>query len=506
MKEIKIQNSNLLLVETDIGGTNKYELGSSKEKMRYQMVVVENLVDNKISTKFPYGDKCLYFSTNEPKRLYILMKNDKKFGKDIQLSQDESVSVLKFLREFIKYYPLQSEPLVFSLRDKNLVELYQSVYGKAINTAFIPKVSELILDPSKINVGGNNDEFLIKDFNSRYSIIDFLEDLKLCPDSRIKVIPDILHYNRVSPKTVDTSKNIVEYLDIPGKILSITKSKSKFNINITYSALVNITTPDGTEYKEFSTLKNFCVIKEGKLNTRHICVVINSELAKKLNRLGVIYTKLLKDTYILDLSKLPVYSRNNVNTVCPWMLEKYEYIHQCLKLKEEYIKFLMNQKGIVKQEIPEINTVTKTYSPKTISKSSKSTGSYITWVYEAEIADSLFPKTAANRRVIFNNSSSIENTGSTPGNIIKEVNLELKTETLEDLLDRTKKEMKKNNELLINSRFNLILSKDCRFNSGNGTYAYGTTKAVSGKYGKINLIWNIKEQKIYTHEKGKSIN
>ena len=48
MKEIKIQNSNLFLIETDIGGTNKYTLGSSKKKMRYQMVVVENLVKNEL--------------------------------------------------------------------------------------------------------------------------------------------------------------------------------------------------------------------------------------------------------------------------------------------------------------------------------------------------------------------------------------------------------------------------------------------------------------------------
>lgn len=504
MKEIKIQNSNLFLIETDIGGTNKYTLGSSKKKMRYQMVVVENLVDNKISTKFTYGDRCLYFPTNDQKRLYILMKNNKRFNKDIKLSEDESVSVLKFLREFIKYYPLECEPLVFSLRDKKLIESYQSSYGKAIGTAFIPLVSELIQEPSKINVGGNNDEFVIKDYRRRYSVIDFLEELKSDPESRIKVIPDILHYNRVSPKTTDLSKNVVEYLDTPGKILSISKSKSKANINITYNATVNVTTPDGTEYKDYSSLKNFCVIREGKLNTKYICVKINSKLAGKLKRLGVVYTKLLKDTYILDLSKLPVYSRSNVGVVLPWMLEKYEYTFQCLKFKEEYIKFLMGEKGVSMPETPEIDTINKTYSPKTVNN--KSNSSHLAWVYETEITDAVFPKTAAKRKIIFNNDSSVEKTGSTPGNIIKEVNQELQTETLEDLLIRTRKEMKRNNELLIDSRFKLILSKDCKFNSGMGRDAYGKTVSIFGKYGKINLMWNIKEQKIYTYEKGKSIN
>lgn len=504
MKEIKIQNSNLFLIETDIGGTNKYTLGSSKKKMRYQMVVVENLVKNEISTKFTYGERCTYFPTSDHKKLYILMKNNKRFDKDIKLSEEESVSVLKFLREFIKYYPLECEPLVFSLRDKNLIETYQSSYGKAISSTFIPLVSELIQDPSKINMGNNTDEFLIKDYRRRYSIIDFLEELKNDPESRIKVIPDILHYNRVSPKTTDLSKNTVEYLDTPGKILSISKSKSKANINITYNALVNITTPDGTEYKEYSSLKNFCIMKEGKLNTKHICVKINPKLAGKLKRFGAIYTKLLKDTYILDLSKLPLYSRNNVGSVQAWMLEKYEYNFQCLKFKEEYIKFLMEAKGITPSVSLEIDTVNKTYSPK--SAQSKSNCSYWAWVYETEITDSVFPKTSAKRRIIFNNSGSIENTGSTPGNIIKEVNQELQTETLEDLLSRTRKEMKKNNELLTNSRFKLILSKDCKFNSGMGSSAYGRPMSISGKYGKINLMWNIKEQKIYTYEKGKSIN
>ena len=65
------------------------------------------------------------------------MKNNKRFDKDIKLSEEESVSVLKFLREFIKYYPLECEPLVFSLRDKNLIETYQSSYGKAIDSTFV---------------------------------------------------------------------------------------------------------------------------------------------------------------------------------------------------------------------------------------------------------------------------------------------------------------------------------------------------------------------------------
>ena len=502
MKEIKIQNSNLFLKVVDIGGANEYNLGSDKSKLRYQYVLVENTKTGKLSPDFPYGSKKVHLYNNDPKKLYLLVKNKKKFGKDIQLTEDEKISVLKFLKDFIVQYPLECEPLVYSIRNKKLVEEYQSCFGSAIKGKFIPFLDKLINDPQLLIDEGNCDDFFLKDYKRRYSIIDLLDELKEDPKSKIKLIPDILNYNRVSPKITDISKNIVEYLDTPGEILSISKSKSKFNINITYKSFVKITAPSGNVYDDFSCLKNFCVIKEGKLNTKYICVEINSKIAKKLKRLGVIYTKLNQDTYILDLSKLPIYSRGNIGIVLPWMLEKYEYEYQCSKFKEEYIKYLMEKNGVSKKEVPEIDIVNKIYTPKQLSRSSN--GSYMATHYETEITDTIFPKNSVKRKILFNNRNSIID--STPKNIIKEVDDLAKTETLENLLSRTKIEVKKSSEMLSNSKFKLILTKSCKFYTGTGRDAYGRITPLKGKYGEIKLMWNIKEQKVYTYEKRESIN
>ena len=108
------------------------------------------------------------------------------------------------------------------------------------------------------------------------------------------------------------------------------------------------------------------------------------------------------------------------------------------------------------------------------------------------------------RKILFNNRNSIID--STPKNIIKEVDDLAKTETLENLLSRTKIEVKKSSEMLSNSKFKLILTKSCKFYTGTGRDAYGRVTPLKGKYGEIKLMWNIKEQKVYTYEKRESIN
>ena len=503
MREIKIQNSNIYIKEMNIGGPPEYKLGSDKSRMRYQYVVIENLKTGELTDKFPYGERSIYFHGNsDQKKIYLLMKSRKKFGSDIALSKAEKVTALRFVSKFVKYYPLECDSIIYAIRDQKLVDLYQASFGEMIGKKLIPYINNLIANPNLI-VEGKNEDFFIKNYRRRYTVLDLLDDIKNDSGSKINMITDIINYNRVSPKIIDTSKNTIEYIDKPGDILGISKSKNRASVNITYKTFVNITKPDGTRYENFSTLKSFCVIKEGKLNTRYICVKINSKLAKKLKRLNAVYIKLEADTYILDLSKLPIYSRENVGSVQSWMLEKYEYNNQCLKFKEAYIKFLMEKNGIKDPEIPEIDLVNKTYNPKQVSR--KSNGHYYINSYEPVINDCYFPKDSTRRKILFNNSGKLRQ-GSTPANIIQEVDDMLKLETLENLLDRTKQEMKKNSELLSNSKFKLILSKDCKFNSGIGKTAYGRNMSLKGKYGEITLMWNIKEQKVYTYEKRESIN
>ena len=497
MREIKIQNTNLLIKEVDVGGTNSYTLGSDKKKMRYQFVVVEDTTNNKLTHIFTYDIKVLNLKDSNPKKLYLLMKEKKKFGNDIKLSIEESVSVLKFLSEFVYYYPLVSEPIIKAIRDKNLLDTYNYSYGPALLGKLKPMLREYIQDSSKLNISDDNSiEFFWKDTRRNYSVLDFLQELKNDPDSRIQIIPDIIQYNRVSAKSIDTSNNIVEYLDTPGEIVSLSGSKSRANMNITYKAYVNITTPKGQVYENYTMLKNYCVIKNGQLNTKFICVKINPQLAGKLKRLKVVYTTLYKDTYILDLSHIPVSTKRSSGPVLSWMLEQYEYYYQCYKFQSDYIKFLMEKRGVEdKENIEEINTVRKEYNPRV---SRKSNGWFYALVFEAEITDKVFPKNSNRRKIIFNNSGTLSQ-DSTPYRLISEI--DNSSESLKTLLKEVKKKEKYYSELLANAKFKLIMTKDCIFNRGFGKVAYDRNMTLKGKYGEIKLMWNIKEQKIYTYEK-----
>jgi hypothetical protein len=101
----------------------------------------------------------------------------------------------------------------------------------------------------------SNIEFEWKGDRRKYSVINLLEELK-STGSKIKRVDYIIGYNNVSQKVIDKTKNKVEYLDKGGEILSISKSRTKLSLNITYKSFVDITTPDGKEYKDFSIIKN----------------------------------------------------------------------------------------------------------------------------------------------------------------------------------------------------------------------------------------------------------
>lgn len=498
MKEIRIQNTNLLIKEMDIGGVNSYALGSDKKKMRYQFVVVEDTTNNKLTHIFTYDIKVLNLKDNNPKKIYLLLKEKKKFDNDIKLDTEEAISVLKFLSEFVYYYPLISEPIIKAIRDKSLLNAYNSSFGPAILGKLKPMLRDYFQDSSRLEISDNNSsEFFWKDTRRNYSVLDFLQELKSDSNSRIQIIPDIIHYNRVSAKCLDTSNNLVEYLDTPGEILSISGSKSRANVNITYKTYVNITTPGGQSYENYSMLKNYCVIKGGQLNTRFICVKLNSQLAGKLKRLKAVYTTLCKDTYILDLSQLPVFSKRSSGPVLSWMLEEAEYYYQCYKFQTDYIKYLMEKNNIEndKKIDQEIDTIRKEYNPRV---SRKSNGYYYELTFDVKIIDKVFPKDSNKRKILFNNSGILCQE-SMPYKLMAEI--DNSTETLETLLKEIKKKEKHYSDLLAKAKFKLIMTKDCIFNRGFGKAAYDRNMTLKGKYGELKVIWNIKEQKFYTYEK-----
>ena len=145
MREIKIQNSNIYIKEMNIGGPPEYKLGSDKSRMRYQYVVIENLKTGELTERFPYGERSIYFHGNsDQKKIYLLMKNRKKFKDDISLSEDEKITALKFVSKFVKYYPLECESIIYAIRDQKLVDLYQASFGEMIGKKLIPYINNLI--------------------------------------------------------------------------------------------------------------------------------------------------------------------------------------------------------------------------------------------------------------------------------------------------------------------------------------------------------------------------
>ncbi len=491
MKEIKIPNSNLFLKIVNIGGTSKYTLDSDKAKLRYQFVVSEE--GTLIHSHFTYGTNTILLgSTPEPRKLYFLEKSKVKFDKNIKLDIEDSITILKFLKEFAYYYPAQSEPLVMALRNKTILNEYRKSFGPGIKHNFISLISDVIKNPTQLGLMDSNIEFEWKGDRRKYSVINLLEELK-STGSKIKRVDYIIGYNNVSQKVIDKTKNKVEYLDKGGEILSISKSRTKLSLNITYKSFVDVTTPDGKEYKDFSIIKNLCIIKNGSLNTKKICIEsTDKKFIGKLKRLGVVYTELISGTYILDLEKLPLITKNNIKSIQYWMLTDYEYYYQCYKFQKEYIKFKL---GNSQESVPEFDLDNKVYNPVQVSR--KSNSSYTTQVIETVIKDSQFPSKSSQRLIIFNNTDTLQK-GTLVYNLINEI--DNSSITLEDLLKEKEKETKKYLNLLKECIFSLIASKECKFRHGLGAdVCGGNIKTVHGKYGELKLYWNTKVIKEYSY-------
>lgn len=495
MKEIKIQNTNLCLKVMDIGGTTSYSLGSDKRRLRYQFVVTEESSVNSnysvINPIFTYGVKSISFKNSDSKRIFLLIKEKKRFSEDIKLSLEDSIDVLKFLKEFAYYYPLQSEPLVMALRDKKVLESYQRSFGDGIQGDFLSLVHDIIKDPTQFSPSGSNSGFIWRGERRRYSVMDLLQELKK-ENVKIRFMND--RYERVSPRTIDKSGNNIQYLDKAGEITSISVAKTKPSVSISFKAHIDITTPTGIVYKDFTTPKRIGIMKNGSLNTNFLCIhTDNKKLIGKFKRVGILYTELFGNDYILDLSKIPLTTKKDIKVVLYWMLSEYEYYYQCYKLQEEYVKYKIGENNLEVRE--EIDVDKKIYNPKTVTRESNT--SYVVQVMETKIHSRGFPKTSTERLIAFKNCATLSQ-DSVAYNLIQEIENNPEQD-LQVLLKNVHKKVDHYTKLLADARFHLMLSKDRGFRFGIGCNIYNQIRNVKGRYGDLQLSWNCKKTKEYSY-------
>ena len=485
MKDIKIQNSNLFLRVIKTHNTNILNISSFKRGMRYQLIVV---VDDKGQSRVvpSYGiSKVRISSTGKNDyTTIILMKNRKKFKDDIKLSKDETVLVLMFLKEFIYYYPLECEALVKALRITSICQSYEKSFGPRIADTFIPLVNKNISLP---DTKDSNDEFIWKDPRRRYSVIDFLEDLKNDPNARIQKLSDWEQFT-------DSLGNNVKYLDKPGEIVSVEGSMSRANIYVTYKSPCEVTDTSGN-VKMLSSYKNISIVKDGVLSTDKIVVSVGNELRRKLMRRKMIYLKLLKDVYVIDLTKLPIANRSNISNVTNTLLTYYEYDYFCKKFQEDYIKYLLtkDKKKVPMALEPGINEDSGIYQ-RPYTKKGTSGNKEVVNVFKTKIVDSCFPENSTKRNICFNNKVNI-NPDQVAYKLMKEIDDSGKD--LDKLYLEIHERVQNLSKRLSKFKLSLILSKGCMFDGGNGSRAYGIITTLNGKYGGIKVSWDIKSETIY---------
>lgn len=310
------------------------------------------------------------------------------------------------------------EELLYSSRDKELIDLYCNSFGKQKLVEFQNVVLNRIFSP-KDNIELTTAKY--RPNPKKYCVLDFMNDIMSDEDNKIYLFHEDFNYSRTGAKAVvkkiltDEQKEKLSKVSTKlkaDKILAeadenspemIIKDKSagysvnklqwnkeRANLSLQVSIDVDVKLPKTAKmFKEGTVIpsyiiRNYTLIKDGILNVTQLPISLNNKLAGKFKRMGLVKSE--KDgIYTIDISSLPIINKKSTESVTSIDMSKLELEslenQACLK----YLNYLktglidankstkINSSNLVDKKYSEeqleylnnIGLTSKGYSPKT---------------------------------------------------------------------------------------------------------------------------------------------
>lgn len=348
LKEVKINNTRLKVVIHRLQEGKEFFL-ENKEKMLYQFIITSDCNLQEI--------RCFYTSgINSIKLLgsigYTIEKCD-TFNKGERYSDEEVKIILTtIIGTPFKYLSLIEE-ICISLGDENVINNFYSSYGKRGLTNFKENLFDLIADPlySPLPKNVNNShKRLIYKSGKRYSVYRLLKDL-VADKAKILVDQELIgEYNRISAskkrKPEEVNYNVSSWESVQGLV----GNSSRANLSLQYTSTVSVQIPDNfynipKEIGEnLKCIKTYNVIRDGVLNVRFMAVEVSEALRKKLNRVGCVQSCVIyNNRLLLDLTKLPIISKSELEPINPVEIAKLEVEKFIAKIAIIYYTKLENR-------------------------------------------------------------------------------------------------------------------------------------------------------------------
>ena len=220
----------------------------------------------------------------------------------------------------------------------------------------------------------------------RLSIYGILKDLENDPEAYIFTDPDLIgKYRRISVGKMKMQEGVRGIDDEWIKVTGIKGNQTRPNISILTDSLVEVNIPENTVGVEpgphtYHRLKSFTVIKDGQAHLRYLGIRCGKKLARRLYGHPCVDCDLVyKNSFLLDLSKLPVISRSEIGKFGVEVYGRLEVLKYVSDLAQNYLHFKdkgwrINQRGSAKPTPEEAFLATlgiygENYYPEIDSKS-----------------------------------------------------------------------------------------------------------------------------------------
>lgn len=298
-REIKIANSNLLLrfYESDEDGFVSIDKFS---RLKYRIVFQESGL-----IKYLNGKERFFLGNSF---CWVIEKSTKKFGGALY-----TISEAKYIARTIKSLPSNYSKSVFELLSR-AIGLSEEFYSSYSISDFKDTIYRFI-EQERINPKITKMQEPMYS-NNRYSVYRLLLDLEkdksaVWMDSNLIGKADNVKSSIIKQ---DISIFDEQHLEDWNRLEEIKGDLKRANLSISIKAPVKVSIPDNKfgvkkETLELTGIKDYCIIKDGKLNQRYVAVCVSPALSRKLKNSGVISSDLMwKNSYLLDLEKLPIIS------------------------------------------------------------------------------------------------------------------------------------------------------------------------------------------------------
>lgn len=261
------------------------------------------------------------------------------------------------------------ESLLYSSRDKELIDLYCNSFGKQKLAEFQDRVLDRIFNPSD-NIELTDSKY--RPNPKRYCVMNFVDDI-MNDDGKIYLFHPEFNYSRTGAKSItkkiltedqkqrlskvstklkadkilseaDANSPVMEIKDTTEGV-SVNKlqwNKERANLSLQVSIDVNVKLPkndvgipEGTIIPSY-IVRNYTLIKDGILNVTKLPLSISNKLAGKFKRMGLVESE-GNGVYVINISTLPIINKRCTESVTSLDMAKLEtelLENQC------YLKYL----------------------------------------------------------------------------------------------------------------------------------------------------------------------